>query len=341
MRHGGDAIPAARAGAARGAGAGCAPRRTAQVRAGPRGSAPVAASRPVVLSRVTRGTTGAQRLRRVDRWLVGARASVLRAAERPLVVDLGFGARPGTTVELAARLARVRADVEVVGVEVDPARVAAARAELARRAADAAPPGGAPDGAGPVTGAAVARVRFAVGGFELAGLPAPVVVRAANVLRQYDEAEVVPAWRAMARATAPGGLLVDATCDEVGRRAAWVEVRVASDGSPRPVSLTLSVRLAGLERPGEVAARLPKVLIHRNVPGEGVHAWLRALDDAWARAAPLGALGARQRWVAACTAVAGQGWPVLGGPARWRLGEVGVAWSAVAPSGGGTAHQDP
>ena len=168
-----------------------------------------------------------------------------------------------------------------------------------------------------------------------------MVVRAANVLRQYDEAEVVPAWQEVAAAMVPGGLLVDLTCDEVGRRAAWAEVRVGADGSPRPLSLTLSVRLAGLERPGEVAARLPKALIHRNVPGEGVHAWLGALDEAWARAAPLGALGAGQRWVATCAAVAEQGWPVLGGPRRWRLGEVGVAWSAVAPSGRGRAHQDP
>ena len=45
---------------------------------------------------------------------------------------------------------------------------------------------------------------------------------------------------------APGGLLVDGTCDEIGRRAAWVAV-TPEDG---PVSLTLSLRLAGLERPG-------------------------------------------------------------------------------------------
>lgn len=290
----------------------------------------------MVLSRTTRGTTGAQRLRRVDRWLVGDQGSVLRRARRPLVVDLGFGAGPGTTLEMAGRLARVRPDVEVVGVEVDPGRVQVAKARMARDHVAQDRSGG------------VDRVRFCVGGFDLggaAGLPglggAPVVVRAANVLRQYEEAEVVPAWRQVTAAMAPGGLLVDATCDEVGRRAAWVAVHRTDDGGARPVSLTLSVRLAGLERPGEVAARLPKALIHRNVPGEGVHAWLAALDHAWARAAPLQALGARQRWVATCTAVAAAGWPVLGGPRRWRLGEVGVAWSAVAPSGGGAAHQEP
>lgn len=307
----------------------------------------------MALSRTTRGTTGAQRLRRVDRWLVGDQGSLLRRAGRPLVVDLGFGAHPGTTLEMADRLARVRADVEVVGVEVDPGRVRAAQEQVAQeqvlreRSARERPAREHPTGAG--------RVRFCVGGFDLggaAGLPgvgAPVVVRAANVLRQYDEAEVAPAWRQVTTAMAPGGLLVDATCDEVGRRAAWVAVRAGADGGARPVSLTISVRLAGLERPGEVAARLPKALIHRNVPGEGVHAWLAALDGAWARAAPLQALGARQRWVASCTAVAAAGWPVLGGPRRWRLGEVGVAWSAVAPSGrpsgrssgGAAAHQEP
>ncbi|SDQ83793.1 class I SAM-dependent methyltransferase [Quadrisphaera sp. DSM 44207] len=258
----------------------------------------------------TRGTTGANRLRRIDRWLVGAQARRLRAAPDPLVVDLGYGAAGTTVVELADRLRAVRPDAEVLGVEIDPQRVAAAL-PLAR-------PG----------------LRFARGGFELGG-PAvlrgrrPVLVRAANVLRQYPEAAVAPAWAEVVSHLAPGGLLVDATCDEVGRRAAWLAVEAGEDGRPRPLSLTLCVRLAGLERPGAVAERLPKALIHRNTPGEPVHAWLSALDAAWARSAPLAAFGARQRWSAACRAVRDQGWPVLGGPARWRLGEVTVAAAAV------------
>jgi hypothetical protein len=121
---------------------------------------------------------------------------------------------------------------------------------------------------------------------------------------------------------------VDGTCDEIGRRAAWVAVAAAG-----PVSLTLSLRLAGLERPSDVAERLPKALIHRNVPGEPVHAFLGALDAAWARSAPHGAYGVRQRWLAAAAAVQAAGWPLLDGPSRWRLGEVTVAWPAVAPAG--------
>ena len=62
------------------------------------------------------------------------------------------------------------------------------------------------------------------GGFA-AGHPAmevalgerPVLIRAMNVLRQYDEAEVPAAWSRAAARLAPGGLLVDGTCDELGR----------------------------------------------------------------------------------------------------------------------------
>lgn len=261
---------------------------------------------------VTRGTTNANRLRRVDRWLAGPQAWRLRRSSDPLVVDLGYGATPVTVVELATRLRRIRPDVEVVGVEIDPARVEAAR--------PFSQPG----------------LTFLHGGFELpiparTGRPGPrrpVVVRAFNVLRQYPEAAVETAWRTMLDRLAPDGVLVDGTCDEVGRRAAWVMLTPA-DG---PVCLTLSTRLAGLDLPSSIAERLPKALIHRNVPGEAVHDWLSALDRAWLRAAPHGAFGARQRWLATVAGVRDTGWPVLDGPARWRLGEVSVAWEAVRPN---------
>jgi hypothetical protein len=95
-----------------------------------------------------------------------------------------------------------------------------------------------------------------------------------------------------------------------------------------PVSLTLACRVESLARPAELAERLPKALIHRNVPGEPIHALLRDLDAAWDAAAPLSAFGPRQRWIAACRSVA-ERWPVRG--ARARFGELTVDWSAVAP----------
>ena len=72
------------------------------------------------------------------------------------VLEVGTGS--GFSTACLAALAR-----EVVSLEIDPARVAAV-------ADDRDPP----------------RVDFRVGGFELAGLE-PVLVRAFNVLRQYDE----------------------------------------------------------------------------------------------------------------------------------------------------------
>ena len=77
---------------------------------------------------ITRGTTNPNRLRRVDNFIAYRCGDLLRAAAAPLVIDLGYGATPVTAVELRGRLAAaVRADVTVVGLEIDPVRVAAAQ----------------------------------------------------------------------------------------------------------------------------------------------------------------------------------------------------------------------
>ena len=263
----------------------------------------VVRQRPV--GTVTRGTTNPNRLRRVDRWLAGPQAWRLRRSPTPpVVVDLGYGASPVTAVELHDRLSRVRADVEVVGIEIDRDRVERGR-PLER-------PG----------------LSFRLGGFEIPLGPgrAATVVRAFNVLRQYDESEVLAAWATVQGRLAPDGLLVDGTCDELGRLATWVAVD--RDG---PVSLTLSWRLRGLATPSDIAERLPKALIHRNVPGEPVHTWLETLDRAWARSSHQASFGIRQRFLATAQAARDEGWPVLDGPSRWRLGELTVDWAAVAP----------
>lgn len=253
---------------------------------------------------MTRGTTAPNRLRRVDRWLVGVHGDVLRrSAQPPLVVDLGYGAYPITTVELARRVWSVRPDAQIVGLEIDPARVDAAR------------------------GYAAPGLEFRLGGFELPVAGEPAVVRAFNVLRQYDEAEVAGAWRALVGRLAPGGLLVEGTCSESGRVAVWAAL---DRGGPR--TLTFAARLGSLESPAIFAERLPKALIHRNVPGEPVHAFLAAFEQAWLAAAPYSAYGVRQRWTATAELLA-RDWPVARRPSRWRLGELTVDWDAVAPGG--------
>src|SRR5947209_7943677 len=124
--------------------------------------------RRMVEGRVTRGTTGTNRLRRVDRYLAASPA--LRRPAAPLVVDLGFGARPWTALELADRLARVRSDVRVLGLEIDPARVAAAMPS------------------------ATDRVSFGLGGFEV---PTPTDERKAIIHRNVPGERVHDLLRAL------------------------------------------------------------------------------------------------------------------------------------------------
>ena len=72
---------------------------------------------------VTRGTTAAQRMRRVDRWLADVHGPLLRHTAAPLVVDLGFGAEPVTAVEMFTRLRAVNPALELLGLEIDPERL--------------------------------------------------------------------------------------------------------------------------------------------------------------------------------------------------------------------------
>ncbi|MEV5326853.1 class I SAM-dependent methyltransferase [Nonomuraea sp. NPDC052634] len=255
---------------------------------------------------ITRGTTGHNRLRRGDRWIAAVHGQLLRAAERPLVVDLGYGASHTTTLELFTRLRRVAPGVEVMGIEIDPERVALAR-PYEREG-----------------------LSFRLGGFELPVPRPPTLVRAFNVLRQYAEDEAWHYWDVLRGRLAPDGVLVEGTSSENGRRAVWVGLTAQG-----PQTVTFSARFADFERPSDLADRLPKTLIHRNVPGERIHAFLSDFDRAWAVSAPYGAHGRRQRWLAAIGELS-RTWPVpahppLGGVARWRLGELTLPWSAVAP----------
>ena len=95
------------------------------------------------------------------------------------------------------------------------------------------------------------------------------------------------------------------------------------------LTLTLSTRVSDIDTPSDLAERLPKALIHHNVPGRPIAEFLRALDAGWAAAAGLSTFGPRQRWVAAVQSVADAGWPLIGSTRRWRLGEVTVRWAAV------------
>lgn len=251
---------------------------------------------------VTRGTTNPNRLRRIDRYIA---ALPQLKTPKPVVVDLGFGASPITAVELRARLLKVNPAVHVVGIEIERERV--------ERGLAIAEPG----------------LDFTHGGFETPlpnGLTEATIIRAFNVLRQYEESEVAAAWALMQSRLSEDGLLIEGTCDEIGRLSSWITL-----SKEAPIWFTVSLRLNGLETPSKVAERLPKALIHHNVPGERIHDWLQALDKAWARHAPLSTFGPIQRWLAVCEELVAEGWPIKVDRKRWRLGELTLAYEAVCP----------
>lgn len=248
---------------------------------------------------ITRGTTGVNRLRRFDRWCFhhSRVQSLLRSADNPLVLDVGYGASHTTTVEWGHWLHRMRIDATVIGLEINPERVLP-----------------------PQSG-----VSFELGGFELAGHQ-PQVVRAFNVLRQYDVEQVEDAWSTVVSRLAPGGVFIEGTCDEIGRRCSWILL-----DSTGPQTLTLAWHPWGVTRPSDVAERLPKVLIHRNVPGEKIHNLLTAADTAWDYAAGWEPYGPRVRWEKAREMLIAQGWPIE--VSRRRVGDalLTVPWSVVRP----------
>ena len=125
---------------------------------------------------ITRGTTNPNRLRRVDRYI--ASLPIIRRTTSPIVVDLGYGATPTTAIEMLERLRKENSNTKVVGIEIDCERVERAKPYETQN------------------------LLFGIGGFEVP-LPKEItqetvtVIRAMNVLRQYDEAEVQAAWSLM------------------------------------------------------------------------------------------------------------------------------------------------
>lgn len=217
----------------------------------------------------TRGKTAENRLRQIDVYVALALPHMLRRGE-PLCVDLGFGARPWTSLEMADRFARINPEVRILGVEIDPNRVE-----------DALPFAEPP------------RVDFALGGFDLTatlGGHRARFVRAYNVLRQYDEREVDAALGHIAEALEPGGVLVEGTSNPTGAMVAfdvWRKPQVAAGppviGSAQTSDLVARVRVShGLEHvalvfgtnfrelhePADYQTILPKRLIHRMLDTE-------------------------------------------------------------------------
>lgn len=248
------------------------------------------------LGSITRGKTAPGRLRQVDTFCLLYAAQLLKRpaapGQRPCFVDLGFGEAPWTTLASAEAFRRLAPDLRVLGLEIDRDRVTAA----------------APF-AGPDT-------CFRLGGFELGlGLDpegrreTARLLRAFNVLRQYEAEAVMPALLAMGRGLEEGGLLVEGSSDPAGRL--WSAHVWRREGQRlRHDALVFGLRGAARDRAMDLPSVLPKDLIHRMGDDHVVARFFEAWRRSWEETAAEAVWGAGRRLAASVVRLRRRGYAV-------------------------------
>lgn len=240
----------------------------------------------------TRGKTARNRLRRVDIFALLYAPDLIRRADAPeevsLYVDLGYGAEAYTTLESAVRFRQHNAALRVLGVEIEPDRVAAAQPYA--------------DG----------QTFFRLGGFNLPLQTGERVrlLRAFNVLRQYEEAQVLEAWQRMGSYLEPGGLLIEGTSDPLGRIWTANVLRREPQGL-RYEALVFSTNFHWGFEPSIFQPVLPKNLIHRMVAGEEIYSFMEAWKETAREMIGLRAFGLRQWFAGSAAALAERGYDLL------------------------------
>lgn len=216
------------------------------------------------LGQPTRGKTSPNRLRKTDTFLAVAYPEFVRHLSG-LYVDLGYGAYPITLVETLQRLRWLNPQVRVLGVEIDPRRVAEAEAYTE--------PG----------------LEFRVGGFNLPLKPGErvSVIRAFNVLRQYDESAVGEALAIMAATLTDGGLIIEGTSDPLGRLLTFNLYQKTK--ALHRIRFVLAPSLRANFTPRQFQAVLPKNFIHHAEPGGAIDEFFAAWHAVWQAARAHGA----------------------------------------------------
>src|SRR5258706_2905711 len=187
----------------------------------------------------TRGKTASNRLRRVDNFILLYESSLLTRTDS-LFADLGYGFDARTTLESAARFRHMNTDLKILGVEIDKERV-----EAALPFADD-------------------KTFFRLGGFNLPLKAGEHVrlIRAFNVLRQYEEKDFAPAYERLAQYVLPGGLMIEGTSNPFGSIWCANLVRKLDNGSWNMEALVFNTNFRLGFDVEEFQTILPKNLIH-------------------------------------------------------------------------------
>ena len=259
----------------------------------------------------TRGKTASNQLRRVDNFILLYEPALLTRTDEgndSMFVDLGYGFDARTTLESAERFRRVNPDLKILGVEIDKERV-----ENALPFADD-------------------KTFFRLGGFNLPLKEGERVrlIRAFNVLRQYEEKDFAPAYETLAPYVLPGGLMIEGTSNPFG--SIWVAnvARKMETGDWRLEALVFSTNFSRGFDVEEFQTVLPKNLIHHVVNGEPIFDFFEAWKLSAAETAAMKTYGARQWFVAAAERLAARGYTIASqrkwltkGFLIWKLGQTG------------------
>src|SRR5512147_859852 len=242
------------------------------------------------MRRLTRGKTASNRLRRVDNFLLLYEPSLLTRTNslfaRALFVDLGYGFDPRTTLESASRFRSVNPDLPILGVEIEKDRV-----EAALPYADE-------------------KTFFRLGGFNLPLKEGEHVrlIRAFNVLRQYEEKDFAPAYERLAQYVLPGGLMMEGTSTPYGQVWCANVARTTNDRRWTMEALVFSTNFRLGFEITDFQAVLPKNYIHHVVAGEPIHDFFEAWKQSAAETAAMKTYGLRQWFVHAAEALAQKGY---------------------------------
>ena len=228
----------------------------------------------------TRGKTASNRLRRVDNFILLHEPSLLTRTDglfaASMFVDLGYGFDARTTLESAARFRRVNSCLKILGVEIEKERV-----EAALPFADE-------------------KTFFRLGGFNLPVKEGETVrlIRAFNVLRQYEEKDFAPAYERLAQYVLPGGLMIEGTSNPFGSIWCANLARKTDNGSWKMEALVFSTNFRLGFDPEEFQTILPKSLIHHVVKGEPIFDFFEAWKRSAAEMSATRIYGAKQWFIA-------------------------------------------
>src|ERR1051325_5183393 len=240
----------------------------------------------------TRGKTASNRLRRAENFILLYEPSLLTRTDglfaKSLFVDLGYGFDARTTLESASRFRRVNPALKILGVEIDKERV-----ENALPFADE-------------------KTFFRLGGFNLALKEGEHVrlIRAFNVLRQYEEKDFAPAYERLAQYMLPGGLMIEGTSTPYGQIWTANLARRLATSDWRLESLVFSTNFRLGFDITDFQAVLPKNSIHHVVPGEPIYDFFEAWRESTAETSAMKAYGLRQWFIRSAEALAQKGYKI-------------------------------